>query len=173
MAKKKRLGRNRRATAARSKKQTHDKPDFASVVDAVAEIVHQGFGRMFDPGELIDALDGWKPNSIINYEYVFVWNPDAASPKRANHAARQCLEEGIDCKWADLSFITDRNGRDVFVLVMADAVVGNDDDIDSIIDRHEEIWRWKSQPLTIVGPFASVQDAEAWMAHNGAFEEMD
>lgn len=173
MAKKKRLGRNRRATAARSKKQTHDKPDFASVVDAVAEIVHQGFGRLLDPVELFGGLDGWKPHSIINYEYVFVWNPETASQKRANHAARQCLEEGIHCKWADLSFVTDRNGRDVFVLVMADAVAGNDDEINWTIDRYKEIWQWKSQPLTIVGPFASVDDAEAWMAHNGAFEEMD
>jgi hypothetical protein len=61
----------------------------------------------------------------------------------------------------------------VFVLEMADAAAGEDDDLDSIIERHEQIWQWKSQPLTVAGPFASSHEAEAWMAENGAFKEVD
>lgn len=54
-----------------------------------------------------------------------------------------------------------------------DAAAGNDEEIDSIIERHEAIWEWKLQPLTLIGPFASIEDAEAWMAENGAYEEVD
>jgi hypothetical protein len=56
---------------------------------------------------------------------------------------------------------------------MADAATSEDEDVDSIIDRHEEIWQWKAQPLTIVGFFASSDEAEEWMAENGAFKEAD
>ena len=46
-----------------------------TLLDAVAEIVHQGYGRMFDIGGLRATLDGWQPNCSMNYEYVFAWQP--------------------------------------------------------------------------------------------------
>lgn len=64
-------------------------------------------------------------------------------------------------------------GREVYILELAAAVVGKHDLFDSIDERHEEIWGWKSQGLTTVGPFASSEAAEEWMAENGAFEEVD
>ena len=96
-----------------------------------------------------------------------------ARRKHGYQTAEECLDSATDCKWVDLSFITDSKGRDVYILEMADAVSGEDEDIDSIIERHEEIWQWKSQPLTIVGPLASSDEAEEWMSANGAFREVD
>jgi hypothetical protein len=46
-----------------------------ALLDAVAEIVHQGFGYMLDAGEVRAVLDGWKPNCSMNFEYVFSWKP--------------------------------------------------------------------------------------------------
>lgn len=134
-----------------------------TLLDAVAEIVHQGYGRLLDASELRATLDGWQPNCSMNYEYVFAWNP----------SAKKCLKSGTNCKWADLSFITDSKGRAVYVLEIGDAAAGEDEDVDSVIERHEAIWQWKAQPLTILGPFASPDEAEAWMAANGAFKEAD
>ena len=141
-------------------KQTHREQ---TLLDAVAEIVHQGYGRLFDATELRANLDGWKPNCSMNYEYVFAWNP----------SAKKRLKSVTDCKWIDLSFITDSKGRPVYVLEIGDAAAGEDEDVDSVVERHEEIWQWKAQPLTVVGPFASPDEAEAWMAENGAFKEAD
>lgn len=143
------------------------------MIDAVAEIVHQGFGRLFDATELRVALEGWQPHCSMNYEYVFAWKPGFARRKSVRQTAEQCLEAGTDCKWVDLSFVTDSQGRDVFVLEIGDAAASEDEDVGAIIDRLEEIWQWKSQPLTIAGPFASSDEAEAWMAENGAFREVD
>lgn len=39
-----------------------------TLLDAVAEIVHQGYGRLFDANELRANLDGWQPNCSMNYE---------------------------------------------------------------------------------------------------------
>ncbi len=87
--------------------------------------------------------------------------------------AQEQLESNDNCKWIDLSYVTDSVGRSIYFLEMADAVVTNDDDLDSIIDLHEEIWNWKQQPLGVFGPFRSVEEAEAWMGQKGAFEEAD
>lgn len=132
-----------------------------SLLDAVAEIVHQGYGRLFDASALRANVDGWQPNCSMNYEYVFAWNP----------SAKKRLKTGTECKWVDLLFITDSTGRHVYVLEIGDAALG--EDVDSVIERHEEIWQWKSQPLAIAGPFASPDEAESWMAENGAFKEAD
>lgn len=94
---------------------------------------------------------------------MFAWKP----------SAKKRLKTGADCKWVDLSFITESKGRHVYVLEIGDAAAGEDEDVDSVIERHEEIWQWKSQPLTIVGPFSSPDEAEAWMAEIGAFREAD
>jgi hypothetical protein len=192
-----------------------------TLLDAVGEIVHQGYGRMFDVGELRATFDGWQPNCSMNYEYVFAWKPsfdlsmlkinwkrpqvrilrhvvkdasrvekilsgmtmteveqqayrlELARRKHGYQSAEECLDSGADCKWADLSFITDSKGRAVYILEIGDAASSEDEDLDSIIDRYKEIWNWKSQPLTIAGPFASSEEAEKWMAENGAFEEVD
>jgi hypothetical protein len=204
-----------------AKRKQPDKTAADRLLDAVAEIVHQGYGRLLDGGELRATLDGWKPNCCMNFEYVFAWNPDLdidalqinwkrpnrqilrrvvkrsarmekirnGSPmtKKEQHAyrlelarrkhgyksAEECLDSGTDCKWVDLSFITDSKGRDVYVLEIGDALSSEDEDIDSIIERHEEIWQWKSQLITIVGPFTSSDEAEEWMAESGVFEEVD
>jgi hypothetical protein len=83
----------------------HTRQD-AALLDAVAEIVHKGYGRLFDASELRESLDGWRPNCSMNYEYVFTWNP----------SAKRRLKSGINCKWAELSYITDSKGRQVYVL---------------------------------------------------------
>ena len=144
------------------KQPTHETRQDGNLLDAVAEIVHQGYGRLFDASELRANLDGWQPNCAMNYEYVFAWKP----------SAKKRLKSGTECKWVDLSFITDSKGRPVYVLEIGDAA-DEDEDVDSVIERYEEIWQWKSQPLTIVGPFASPDEAESWMAANGAFKEAD
>ena len=191
------------------------------LLDQIAEIVHQGYGRLFDADEVRAVLDGWQPHCSINYEYVFAWRPsfdpssieidwdriqarilrravkkslrlekirsgsrmtkveqqayrlELARIKHGYRSAQECLESGTNCQWADLSFVTDSRGRGVYILEMADAVVSKHDSYDSIVERHGEIWRWKSQGLTTVGPFASSEKAEEWMAENGAFEEVD
>ena len=204
-----------------AKTEQPDRPGAESLLDAIAEIVHQGMGQMLDVSELITAFDGWKPNCSANYEYVFAWNPDfdvdslqinwkrpnsrilrlvvkgpvrlkkilqgarlTANEKQAYRlelartnygymSAEDCLESGTNCKWVDLSFVTDSKGRDVYILEMGDAASNKDEDIESVIGRHDEIWHWKSQPLTAFGPFASSDEAERWMSDNGAFDDDD
>jgi hypothetical protein len=191
------------------------------LLDAVAEIVHQGYGRLLEASELKAALDGWQPNCSMNYEYVFAWKPsidpstleinwkrphirilrhvvtnaireknilsrtpmteveqqayrlEFARRKHGYQSAEESLDSGTNCKWVDLSFLTDSKGRAVYVLEIGDAASSEDEDVDSIIERHEDIWQWKAQPLTIVGPIASSEEAEGWMAENGAFKEAD
>lgn|SRR5208282_189536 len=203
------------------KQPTHQTRQDGNLLDAVADIVHQGYGRLFDAGALRATLDGWKPNCSMNFEYVFAWNPsfdpstlainwkrpqlrilrhvvkdasreekilsgtpmteveqqayrlELARRKHGYQSAEECLDSGTNCKWVDLSFITDSKGRDVYIIEMGEAASSDDEDVESIIERHEEIWQWKAQPLTIVGPFASSDEAEKWMADNGAFKEAD
>lgn len=45
------------------------------LLDQIAEIVHQGYGRLFDADGVRAALDGWEPHGSMNYEYVFAWRP--------------------------------------------------------------------------------------------------
>jgi hypothetical protein len=192
-----------------------------NLLDAIAEIVHQGYGRLIDVNELCTVTDEWQPNSSMNFDYWFAWNPsfdpssieinwkrpqvgilrsvvknsirekrilsgspmtkgeqqayrlELARRKHGYQSAEECLESGTDCKWADLSFVRDSMEREVYILEIGDAASGKNEDVESIIERHEEIWQWKSQPLTIAGPFASPDEAEKWMAENGAFEEVD
>jgi len=94
-----------------------------------------------------------------------------ARQKPGYQSAQELLETGTNCYWADLSFVTDSKGREVYILEIALAVSSEDEDLDSILDRHQEIWQWKDQPLTIAGPFTSVEEAELWMDENGAFRE--
>ena len=203
------------------KKQTPQFDQESNLVDAIAEIVHQGYGHLINTAELRSAIDRWQPNSSMNFDYWFAWNPsfdpssieinwkrpqsrilrhvvknpsrekkvlsgspmtkdeqqayrlELARRKHGYQSAEECLESGTDCKWADLSFVRDSMEREVYILEIGDAASGKDEDIDSIIDRHEEIWQWKSQPLTIAGPFASPDEAEECMAENGAYEEVD
>ena len=203
------------------KRLTRQTRQDGKLLNAVAEIVHQGYGRLFDAGALRANLDGWKPNCSMNFEYVFAWHPsldpstleinwkrpqgrivrrvvrdvnraekllsgtpmtkveqrayrfELARRKHGYRSAEECLDLGTDCKWADLSFITDSKGRAIYILEIGDAASSDDEDVDSIIDRHEEIWQWKAQPLTIAGPFATSDEAEKWMAENGAFKEAE
>jgi len=202
------------------KRSNHARRD-GNLLDAVAEIVHQGCGRLLNATEMRAALDGWKPNCSMNYEYVFVWKPsfdllslninwkrpllgilrkvvkdvirveqikggspmteverqeyrlELARQKHGYQSAEECLESGTEVQWVDLSYVTDSQGRNVYIIEMADAITTKDDDLDSIIEQYQEIWNWKSQPLTLAGPFASSEEAEEWMAANGAFEEVD
>jgi hypothetical protein len=213
--------RDDKPAKALRKKETSEKDLSENLRNAVAEIVHQGFGQLLNASELRMAIDGWKSKTSMNFEYVFAWkssfDPSAlkinwkrlqlhtlrgvvkssvraqkilsgspmmkdeqkayrleiARRKHGYQSAQECLTSGTNCMWADLSFITDSNGRSVYILEMADAISSEDDDVNSIIDRHEEIWQWKDQPLTIVGPFASSHEAQEWMAKNGAFREAD
>ena len=190
------------------------------LVDAIAEIVHQGYGDLISTAELSWAVK-WQPNCSMNFEYWFAWNPsfdpsaleinwsrpqvrilrhvvknasrekkilsgspmtkaeqqayrlELACRKHGYQSAKECLESGADCKWADLSVVRDSTGREVYILEIGDAASSKDEDIESVIERVQEIWQWKSQPLTTVGPFASPDEAEEWMTENGAFEEVD
>ena len=105
------------ATKRSRGESSHDKKANAqrALTDAVAEIVHQGLGHILDVGEIRVALDGWKPNCSMNYEYIFMWKDDleAARLKHGHETAHECLDAGTDCKWVDLSFITDSKGRKV------------------------------------------------------------
>jgi hypothetical protein len=87
--------------------------------------------------------------------------------------AQERLESNDNCKWADLSYVTDSQGRSIYFLEMADAIVSTDTDMDTVIDLHEEVWNWKQQPLSVFGPFRSVEEAEEWMGQKGAFEEVE
>ncbi len=203
------------------KKQTPQSDQDKKLVDAIAEIVHQGYRHLISPEELYLSVDRWQPNSSMNFDYWFAWNPsfdpssieinwkrpqvgilrrvvknsirekkilsgspmtkgeqqayrmELARRKHGYQSAEECLESRTDCKWADLSFVRDSMGREVYILEIGDAASGKNEDVESIIERHDEIWQWKSQPLTIAGPFASAEKAEEWMAENGAFEEAD
>jgi len=194
------------------------KADTAALVDAIAEIVHQGYGRLLDGYEMMVSLDGWKPNCSMNYEYVFARNSHSditwveVNRKRLNRqflrkvvkdSARameilggspmtpkeqeayrlqvarrkygymrgeERLKSGTDCKWVDLSFLTDSKGREVYILEMADAIT--DADVFTT-EGYERVWHWKDQGIEYIGPFASSEEAEKWMVANGAFEEVD
>jgi len=175
MAKNKRSSKTKRNLEVTLASPEGALPGTIALKDAVAEIVHQGLGYILDAGELKISIDGWQPNNSMNFEYVFVWKDDfeAARLKHGYETARECLDAGTDCKWVDLSFFTDSKGREVYILEMGDAVSTPHDDIDSVIERHEEIWQWKSQGVNINGPFASSAEAEKWMGENGVFEEAD
>lgn len=193
----------------------------SGLLDAIAEIVHRGYGRLFTAAEVRATLDGWEPHGSTNFEYVFAWTPpfdlssieihwdrlqlrilrraienplrmekirtgsrmtkveqqayrlELARRKHGYRPAQECLESGTDCLWADLSSVADSRGRGVYILEMADAVASEKDSFDSILERHEEVWRWKSQGVTVVGLFASPEEAKDWMAGNGAYEEVN
>ena len=130
--------------------------------NAITEIVHQGHGRLFDADKLRLEIDGWKPTCCMNFEYTFEWKPELES-----------LNSGTKRKWVDLSSINDDKGRYVYILEMGDAACSEDESLDSVAERHEEIWDWKAQGLMFFGPFASSEEAEKWMAENGTFEEVD
>ena len=203
------------------KKRTPQSDQDKKLVDAIAEIVHQGYGHLINTAELRSAIDEWQPHCSTNFDYWFAWNPsfdpssieinwkrpqvgilrsvvknsirekkilsgspmtkgeqqayrmELARRKHGYQSAEECLESRTDCKWADLSFVRDSRGREVYVLEIGDAASGKNEDVESIIERHEEIWQWKSQALTIAGPFASPDEAEECMAENGAYEEVD
>jgi hypothetical protein len=54
---------------------------------------------------------------------------------------------------------------------MADAIT--DADVFTS-EGHESVWNWKEGTgIEYAGPFASSEEAENWMAANGAFEEVD
>ena len=85
--------------------------------------------------------------------------------------AQERLESNDNCKWVDLSYVEDSQGRRIYIMEVGDAVVSDDEDVDAVIDKYDEVWNWKRGPLTIFGPFRSVEEAEEWMAQKGAFEE--
>ncbi len=218
-------------------RQTHrnTKPNVASsldpskaqlesqLLDAVSEIVHQGYGDEFNIGEVWDSLSGWKPNCIGNYEYVFSWNShfdfdslrvnwkrpnqqilrsvinrtgrlekilngspltkkeqqsyrlELARQKHGYFSAQQNLKSNFDCKWINLSYLTDSKGRSIYILEMGDADTTTEEEMDSMsprkfIEWHEEVWNWTDQDnMERYGLFTSQIEAEVWMATNGAF----
>ena len=89
----------------------------------------------------------------------------------AYKTAQERLDTNDNCKWVDLSYVEDSQGRRIYIMEMADAVVSEDEDLDAVVERHEEIWSWKHGTLSIFGPFRSVEEAEEWMARKGAFDE--
>jgi len=88
------------------------------------------------------------------------------------------LDCNDNCKWVDLSYVTDSQGRCIYILEMADALTASDEELEAMTPEeftewHENVWRWKQQPLDVFGPFRSVEEAETWMGQKGAFEEAD
>jgi hypothetical protein len=86
------------------------------------------------------------------------------------------LDNGIDCKWVDFSYVKDSKGRSIYFIEMGDADTATDEDMDEMTgeglsDWHTGVWNWKEGPLEIYGPFRSDEEAEAWMAVNGAFDD--
>jgi hypothetical protein len=72
--------------------------------------------------------------------------------------------------------VEDSGGRRIYIMEVGDADSKTDDEIDALPPRefiqwYENVWHWKRGPLTIFGPFCSVEDAEGWMGQKGAFEE--
>ncbi len=195
------------------------------VLDAVVEIVHQGYGRLIDCIGLVNQFaHAMKPNCSANYEYAFTWNhecdPDSikinwkrlnrrllrlvikqssrlkkitegscltvkekkayrlaiARQKYGYRTAEERLRSEQDLKWADLSYLTDSKGRRIYLLEIGDANTTSDEEVDSMAPKKamewlDRVWHWKSQPLTLEGPFVSEEEAEAWMTANGAFDD--
>lgn len=176
-------------------------------LDAVAELVHQGFGRLLDVSPLYEAFEHlWE---VDDSEYIFVWNPEIDDievnwkrpnkdivrrvVKRAGRAAkvlsgtamtekeqaayrvelarkkhgyvsaREGLVSRAGCKWVELSHVTDRQGRPVYIIGLEEALRADGDDGPEL--RHSN---W----FTFWGPFRSRDEAERWMENNGAFDEV-
>ena len=92
--------------------------------------------------------------------------------------AQERLESNDNCKWVDLSYVADSQGRRIYVMEMGDADCKTDDEIDAMLPEdfaqwHEDVWHWKKGPLSIFGPFRSEEEAEVWMGQKGAFSEED
>ena len=87
--------------------------------------------------------------------------------------AQERLESNDNCKWVDLSYVEDGGGRRIYLMEVGDAVVSDVEDLDTVIDKYDDVWNWKRGPLTIFGPFRSVEEAEEWMLQKGAFAEND
>ena len=90
--------------------------------------------------------------------------------------AEERLDSNDNCKWVDLSYVTDSKGRSIYLLEMADANTTTDEDMEAktpeeFVEWHENLWQWKQQPLGVFGPFRSVEEAEEWMSQKGAFED--
>jgi hypothetical protein len=195
------------------------------LVDAVVEIVHQGYGRLIDGVELYaQFIKVLKPHCSANYEYVFTWNHECdpksievnwkrlnrrvlrrvisrpnglkkiaqsgrltakekeryrlaiARQKYGCQTAEERLQTERDLKWVDLSFLTDSRGRQIYLMEIGDADTTSEEEFDSLppkkfMEKYHQTWQWRSRPLTIEGPFASVEEAEAWMDENGAFDD--
>jgi len=74
--------------------------------------------------------------------------------------------------------VTDGQGRCIYILEMADALTASDEELEAMTSEeftewHENVWRWKQQPLGVFGPFRSVEETETWMGQKGTFEEAD
>jgi len=85
-------------------------------------------------------------------------------------SAQERLDSDDNCKWVDLSYAADSQGRRIYIMEMGDAVMPSDDDL---IAEIENVWHWKQGPLTIFGPFCSEEEAEEWMGQKGVFDEGD
>jgi len=85
--------------------------------------------------------------------------------------AHERLDTNDNCKWVDLSYVEDGQGRRIYIMEVGDAVVSDDEDVNALIDKYDDVWNWMRGPLTIFGPFCSVEEAEEWMAQKGAFSE--
>lgn len=88
------------------------------------------------------------------------------------------LESNDECKWVDLSYVEDSQGRRIYFLEMGDADTKTDDEIDAMpphefIEWHENVWHWKRQGIGVFGPFCTEEEAEEWMRQKGAFDDGD
>ena len=85
--------------------------------------------------------------------------------------AQERLDTNDNCKWVDLSYVEDSQWRRIYIMEVGDAVVSDDEDVDATDRQVRRCVELEAGPLTIFGPFRSVEEAEEWMAQKGAFEE--
>ncbi len=122
-----------------------------------------------DPHRLEHILAGKE----MTAEEKEAYRLELARKEHGYKTGEERLESNDACKWVDLSYLKDSQGRRIYFMEMGDAIVGEDVDDDVLIDMVDEIWQWKRQPLELCGPFRSVEEAEEWMEQKGAFQEVD
>ena len=75
-----------------------------------------------------------------------------------------------------MSYVADSRSRAIYFLEIGDAPECTEEEYDEMtpdefFSWHVRVGDWKSQPLDVVGPFCSVEAAEAWMQQYGAYED--
>lgn len=127
-----------------------------------------------NPNRLVKIEQGGRLTAKESREYRLA----VARQRFGYRSAEERLNADQDLNWVDVVVVSDSKGREIYLLQIREAVEITDEAFDQMsgkefMDWHDRAWNVTPQPMIVIGPFASLEDAENWMTSNGAFDEED